>query len=242
MALKSPAEKIKSSIGMLLFANTELLLLNDIMDWEELSKKIIAANRIPTGKTKNDYAKFIESILIAVCGYHAEIISQALLEYMKYFKLTDNNELCMLQQYFYLLRCALLHAEGELQARWESRLWMSRGKKQNDSTEQTKNLAILQQLQTKGLIIKIPIQKTPLNDYIYFEKSKEFRRLTFKIKLKHNSSSDDPHPLVRLNEGLVCKLILLSWHVHTITKKRTMTSLFKYLNRTIVKKTNKKQK
>ena len=179
----------------------------------------------PTGKTKGHYSILIEGVAVATCGYHIEIMQQALLEFMNNHKLTVNHEnsLYELRKYLYLLRCSLLHTEGELLARWQF-------KRTNASPKETKTV---EKLQKKGLIIKIPIKKESGTLISYSEKSYLYYKLTLKIKLKRNSNQI--HPVVKLNRTMIYKLILLSYHVLAITKKRNSNTLYKYLERTTVK-------
>lgn len=220
MALKKPSEKINSSFAMFEFARKELMYLSDYLDWQVFSKSIAD----PTSKTNEKYKQLIDATCIAVCGYHIEITQQALKEYMNNLnELLDTkyeNILYELHKYLYLLRCALLHTEDEIYARWIfSR--KSPTKKEGDS---------IKKLQSKGLTVKIPGIQEP-GGFRFNEKSNNFKKLNFKIHLKKNNNKEK-HPTVRLNKNLISKLSLLSWHVLTITKKKKVSTLIKYLNKT----------
>ncbi len=227
MALKSPAQKIMSSLAMFKFSRTELRFMRDeAVNWEELSKQIMeGTNCIPIGKTKSDYAKVIEAIRLAACGYHVEIMGQALEEYISEKNLSNIASLYELEKYLFLLRCALLHTEGELLAKWQF----------NRNNPTKKEINAIKKLQAGGLKIKIPVIKVEGKDDCYDEKSEIYKKLTFKVYLKKNNNNGTTHPIVRLNEGLIYKLMLLSDHVCTITKKKNPSTLLKYLNRTTVK-------
>lgn len=222
MALKDPRHKVQSSLASFLFVNKDLPFLENYLPWDHISRTFALID-VPTGKTKEDYSILIMGTRIAMCGYHLEIMQEALSEFMENYASYQSvhDALYELQKYLYLLRCALLHADGELLPVWEFNRKKPSPKEQN----------VVDKLEKKGLTIKIPCIKSVKNGTKYLgfdvkEKSKYYHRLNCKIRLKHK---------VGLGKRLIRKLILLSYHVLAITKKKNINTLSKYLNRTIVK-------
>ncbi len=219
MSLKSPKYKIQASFACFEFACKELIFLRDNFNWLELAKIIPDA----TGKNIENYQRLIDSAKIAIFGYHVEIMQQGLEEYIKSannFLSPENNFILKeLQTYLYLLRCALLHTEGELVPTWQY-------KQQNPTKIK---VLIIEKLKSKGMDVKIPCI-TEIGGFRYNEKSNNFKKLNFKIHLKKDGIQK--HPIVYLNKNFINKLRLLSWHVLTITKKRKYSTLCKYLNKT----------
>lgn len=216
MALKKPSAKIKSSFAMFEFASKELLYLRNGMDWMTFLKSIPE----PTGRSVQDYHQLIEATRIAIFGYHLEILQESLREFRD-TKIVQNlpahhqDLLHHLWIYVFQLRCALLHAKGTLIPRWDIQI---------PKDPQSPRRIIINKLTTTGLNIKIPILEES-KGVRFSEKSKKLMHLNFKIRLKKN---------IPINDNFIHRMRLVSWHIFTMTKKRSSKKLEEYIDKTMI--------
>lgn len=213
MGLKAPHHKIQSSFAGFEFSCKELIDVRNHVNWK-------AFQHLPdvTFKSEQNYFHLYDSLRLAMFAYHVEIMKQSLYEYSEEMQkkglpsqyIEYMNTLIDFLSHF---RNGLLHAEGELIPRWDI-------KPDKISKERKARLLVFQ---NQGISFHIPIIKYENKLYRFSENSTDFKTINFRIRLNKN---------ITINQKLIAKMRLVSWHALSITRKQTINTLIKYLNHT----------
>jgi len=210
-SLKAPQHKIQSSFATYEFMMKELPIIQNKFDWREL---VDLPNS--TVRSKDEYDQHFITLGLASLGQHVEICKQSLYEYRERRKdLSQNHRehLEMIVDFLSLLRNSLLHTKGKLIPVWKNE-------------DKNRLIRIKKSLFPKGFLLNIP-GKNLSHGILFKEDGQDFYKLHIEVKLKK---------IITIDEDFLNKIRLVSWHILTITKKRKLSTLTKYLDHILKKR------